>query len=107
MQAQPVTYALSGSLGNGTARTIYRRATLTIKALRKQTKNVNIPGRPPGNFKSDLIYYNVPGKYIDAILEPVVKPWIIQARRELIDPRILEEDGDSGHRGGGGVKLLI
>ncbi|KAK3178759.1 hypothetical protein OEA41_000896 [Lepraria neglecta] len=64
-------------------------------------------------FKSDLIYYNVPGNYngkmthqvyIDAILEPVVKPWIIQARRGLIDPWILEEDGDSGH---GGAKPII
>ena len=41
-------YTLSGSPGNGTTRTIYRRATLTGKALRKQTKNANTPGRPPG-----------------------------------------------------------
>ena len=67
------------------------------------------------NFKSDLTYYDVPGNsngkmthrvYIDAILEPVVKPWIIQARRGLIDSWILEEDGDSGH-GGGKINNII
>lgn len=61
------------------------------------------------DFKSDLIYYNVPGNsngkmshlvYRDVILEPVVKPWLQDVRRGLIDPFVLEEDGDSGHGGG-------
>ena len=38
--------------------------------------------------------------YIDSILEPVVKPWILDVRAGRIDPFILEEDGDSGHGGG-------
>ena len=38
--------------------------------------------------------------YIDSILEPVVKPWILAARSGRINPFILEEDSDSGHRGG-------
>ena len=53
------------------------------------------------NFKSDIYFYDVPsnsnGKmthqvYIDAILDPVVKPWL-----ERGDDFVLEEDGDSGH----------
>ena len=53
------------------------------------------------NFKSNIIFYDVPGNkngklthqvYIDSILEPVVKPWIT-AGEDLV----LEEDGDSGH----------
>lgn len=42
-----VAYALYESPGNGTARTIYRRATLMGTALKVGTKNVGIPGRPP------------------------------------------------------------
>lgn len=53
------------------------------------------------NFKSDMIFYDVPtnknGKmtrqvYIDSILGPIVKPWL-----EAGDEFVLEEDGDSGH----------
>ena len=53
------------------------------------------------NFKSDLIFYDVPGNtngkmkadfYVNSILEPIVKPWI------LYHPSfVLEEDRDSGH----------
>lgn len=61
------------------------------------------------NFKSDLIYYDVPGNsngkmshrvYIDSILEHVVKPWLSDVKQGRIDPFVLEEDGDSGHGGG-------
>ena len=39
--------------------------------------------------------------YIDSILEPVVKPWILDMRAGRINnPFILEEDGDPSHRGG-------
>jgi hypothetical protein len=53
------------------------------------------------NFKSDIIFYNVPGNnngkmtqqvYIEQILDPIVKPWI-EAGHDFA----LEEDGDSGH----------
>ena len=53
------------------------------------------------NFKSDIIFYEVPGNsngkmthqvYINSILEPVVKPW-----PERGDDFVLEEDGDSRH----------
>ena len=56
------------------------------------------------NFKSDIIFYtistNTNGKmsmreYIDQILEPVVKSWILQG-----DDFVLEEDNDSGHSTG-------
>ena len=53
------------------------------------------------NFKSDITFYNVPGNtngkmslqvYINQILEPVVKPWLLEKQ-----DFVLEEDGDSGH----------
>lgn len=53
------------------------------------------------NFKADFIFYNVPGNkngklthqvYINSILEPVVKPWIMAG-----DDFVLEEDGDSDY----------
>lgn len=56
------------------------------------------------NFKSELVFYGVPGNttgkmsqcvYIDSILEPVVKPWL-----EAGEDFVLEEDGDSGHESG-------
>ena len=56
------------------------------------------------NFKSELIFYEVPGNsngkmsqrvYIDSILEPVVKSWL-----ERGDDFIMEEDRDSGHGSG-------
>ena len=56
------------------------------------------------NFKSELVFYEVPGNtngkmsqrvYIDSILEPVVKPWL-----EVGEDFVLEEDGDSGHGSG-------
>lgn len=56
------------------------------------------------NFKSELIFYKVPGNsnkkmsqhiYIDFILEAVVKPWL-----EAGEDFVLEEDGDSGHGSG-------
>ncbi len=37
----------------------------------------------------------------DCILKPVVKPWLLQMRKDLINPWGLEEDGDSGHGGKG------
>lgn len=56
------------------------------------------------NFKSELVFYEVPGNtngkmsqrvYIDSILEPVVKPWL-KAGEDFV----LEEDGDSGYGSG-------
>lgn len=53
------------------------------------------------DFKSDIHFYDIPsnnnGKmttsyYVDHILEPLVKPWIIQGH-----DFVLEEDRDSGH----------
>ena len=53
------------------------------------------------DFKSDLTFYEVPGNtngkmslqvYINQILEPVVKPWLLEKQ-----DFVLEEDGDSGH----------
>ena len=38
--------------------------------------------------------------YIDLILEPVVKLWILDMRAGRINLVILEEDSDSGHGGG-------
>ena len=35
--------------------------------------------------------------YRDSILEPVVGKWCTQAKKGLIDPFVLEEDGDSGY----------
>jgi hypothetical protein len=58
------------------------------------------------DFKSDLVFYEVPGNsngkltqeaYRDQILEPHVKPWI-EAGHQFV----LEEDGDSGHGPGKG-----
>lgn len=53
------------------------------------------------DFKSDIIFYDVPGNtngkiflqvHIDQILEPVIKPWLLAGHDFA-----LEEDGDSGH----------
>ena len=58
------------------------------------------------NFKSDLVFYEVPGNtngkmskqvYRDDILKPHVVPWQQQIRQGKIDPFVLEEDGDSGY----------
>ena len=57
------------------------------------------------NFKSDLVFYDVPGNgngkmslqvYRDKILKPIVKPWIDKAKANNAH-FTLEEDGDSGH----------
>lgn len=62
------------------------------------------------NFKSDLVFYDVPGNsngkislqvYHDEILEPVVGSWLREtAELGLESEFVLEEDGDSGHGGG-------
>ena len=61
------------------------------------------------NFKSDLVFYDVPGNsngkmsqsvYRDHILEPIVKPWLAKSSF------VLEEDGDSGH-GFGSSKNIV
>lgn len=66
-------------------------------------------------FKSDLVFYDVPGNrngkmglqvYRDIFLEPIVKPWILDVQQGRCDPFTLEEDGDSGH-GGTGKKMNI
>ncbi len=53
------------------------------------------------DFKSDVIFYKVPGNtngkmslqvYIIQILGPVVKPWLLKKQDFVLD-----EDGDSGH----------
>lgn len=55
------------------------------------------------NFKSNLIFYDVPGNsnrkmslriYRDKILEEVVKPWL---EKDSSKAFVLEEDSDSGH----------
>ncbi|MCJ1425994.1 hypothetical protein MMC29_003896 [Sticta canariensis] len=38
--------------------------------------------------------------YLEHILEHAVKLWLQAAKRGLIDPFVLEENGDSGHGGG-------
>ncbi|KAF7915856.1 uncharacterized protein EAE98_000548 [Botrytis deweyae] len=57
------------------------------------------------NFKSNLIYYDVPGNrngklshkvYVDTILDGEVKRWLAVSK-----DFVLEEDGDSGHGYGG------
>ena len=61
------------------------------------------------DFKSDIHFYdtgNRNGKmsqkaYIDQILEPIVKPWIINGQNF-----VLEEDGDSGHGPGRGNNIV-
>lgn len=38
--------------------------------------------------------------YIDSILGPIVKSWVLDVRAGRLKPFVLEEDGDSGHGGG-------
>lgn len=63
------------------------------------------------NFKSELVFYEVPGNsngkmslqiYRDKILEPVVKTWL---ENEGTEAFVLEEDNDSGH--GTGKKNIV
>lgn len=72
----------------------------------KNQKRYHVWAAVGQDFESDLTFYNVSGNtngkmslevYRNKILEPVVKPWTLQARNGLIDPFVLEEDGDSGH----------
>ena len=37
--------------------------------------------------------------YLGNVLEPTVKPWLQNVQKGSVDPFVLEEDGDSGHRG--------
>ena len=62
------------------------------------------------NFKSPLIFYDVPGNdngaitmkvYRDEILEPVVKPWLDDVKKGRCEPFVLEEDGAPGHGNSG------
>ena len=71
--------------------------------VKRRIGNANIVGwaAVEYNFKSDIIFYDVPGNkngklthqvYINSILEPVVKAWIMAG-----EDFVLQEDGDSGH----------
>lgn len=71
--------------------------------VKRRIGNANIFGwaAVEYNFKSDIIFYDVPGNkngklthqvYINSILEPVVKAWIMAG-----EDFVLQEDGDSGH----------
>lgn len=73
----------------------------TLQPAEKDKKRFHCWAAIGYNFKSDIYFYEVPGNtngkmsqqvYIDSILEPIVKPWIEQG-----DRFVLEEDGDSGH----------
>jgi transposase len=77
--------------------------------LEKDQKRFHCWAAVGHNFKSDIIFYDVPGNkngkmthevYINSILEPVVKPWL-EAGHDFV----LEEDNDSGH--GPGAKNIV
>ncbi len=62
------------------------------------------------NFKTDMIFYDVPGHgngkmsqkmYIEQILEPIVKPWM-----QMGQDFVLEEDGEAGGYGGGKSSIV-
>jgi hypothetical protein len=62
-------------------------------------------------FKFPLTFYDIPsntnGKmtqraYIDTILDPIVKPWILDPKQDFV----LEEDRDSGHGTGDGKGIV-
>ena len=68
---------------------------------KKDEKRIHAWGAAGYDFKSEMVFYDVPsntnGKmtqqvYRDVILEPMVKPWL-----EAGQSFVLEEDGDSGH----------
>ena len=64
------------------------------------------------DFILPLTYYdagNLNGKmtlccYRDSILDPVVKPWLLDVQQGRINPFTLEEDGDSGYGRGNNTK---
>lgn len=82
--------------------------------MKGQQKHQHTWVRAGRNFKSDLTYYvsgNSNGKimhltYQNQILEPVVKSLLLNIKRDLIDPFILEEDGNSSH-GDGSKRNLV
>ena len=89
-----------------TAQNAYKMYKKSQKNKGKKSKHHHVWAAVGQDFKSDLTFYDVPGNtngkmplavYRDKILEPVVKPWILQARNGLIDPFVFEEDGDTGH----------
>jgi hypothetical protein len=69
----------------------------------KDLKRLHVWAAVGHNFKSDLVWYDVPGNsngkmslqvYRDKILEPVVGTWLREGHQF-----VLEEDNDSGHGG--------
>ena len=91
-----------------TARIAYKRVIQKVVAKRNQTKNGSIRGRVPVS-SINQTSFTIPCQAIKtakchivyiSIQYSVVKPWILDMRAGRINPFILEEDGDSGHRGG-------
>ncbi len=81
----------------------------------KDEKRLHVWAAIGWEFKSDLVYYEVPGNqngkmshqvYRGSILEPMIKPWIQNVRTGRVDPFVLEEDGDSGHGGGSKTNIV-
>ncbi len=80
----------------------------------KEKKRFHVWAAVGYNFRSDLVFYDVPGNkngkmsqrvYRDNILEPIVKPWIQDARQKGYS-FTLEEDGDSGHGHGSETNIV-
>ncbi len=87
----------SSALGNELVLT----ALLEGRAKARDRKRLHAWAAVGYNFKSDMIWYDVPGNsngkmslkvYRDEILEPVVGSWLREGHQF-----VLEEDGDSGH----------
>lgn len=73
----------------------------TDESTEKDLKKKHAWAAVSHDFKSDIFLYDVPGNingkmsqkiYIDAILTPIVKPWLDRS-----DDFCLEENDDSGH----------
>ena len=88
---------------NNTVRTAFKNniSQIDIKEL-SEAQKAHAWAAIGHNFKSDLIFYDVPGNsngkmmadfYINSILEPIIKSWI---QNDL--PFVLEEDRDSNYK---------
>ena len=85
----------------GIARIVSKRLTQKGILAKKMKKKLHVWAAIGWNFKSGLVFYDVPGNsngkmshqaYLGNILEPIVKPWIQQVQKGQIDPFVLEED---------------
>ncbi|MCJ1422836.1 hypothetical protein MMC29_000716 [Sticta canariensis] len=89
------------SLVRDTVKTVYKKATQKAKGQKKESKNGSILGQVPVTISSSIWYITTCQQ---TQMEDDTSS--VHVKHSLIDPFVLEEDGDSGH-GGGSKRNLV